>query len=373
MKSQKVALIADWLTSRGGAERVFQALCEMYPEADIFTSVYTPELFPELKERKVYTTWLQKLPEKLRKRHQFLLPFLSLAFGHLNLKKYDLILSSSSAFAKHVKTKKGKQVHVCYCHSPTRYLFHAEDDYVKNYPLPWWGILVKPFLPLLLGHLRKKDIQAAKRVDFFIANSNFIADRIKQFYNRESVTIYPCIDTKPFKEAAEKNHPKKDFFLAIGRFIPYKKFDLLVQTFRENGLPLKLAGTGPELKKCHDKAKGHDNIEFLGFVDEKDLAQLYTQAKAFLFPAEEDFGLTPIEAMSSGTPVIYYGRGGATESVSNWGIPFTPQTPEALQKALETFLKTEQKSKEELVKRGESFDKKFFQQNIRNYIQKVVE
>ena len=181
MKPQKVALIADWLTSRGGAERVFQALVEMYPDADIFTSVYTPELFPELQKHQVRTTWLQRLPVKLRKKHQFLLPLLPSAFGSLNMKGYDLIISSSSAFAKHIKTKTQTQKHVCYCHSPTRYLFHAEDDYVKNYPLPWWGRPLRPALPLLLKYLRKKDLQAAARVDHFIGNSNFIVDRINTF------------------------------------------------------------------------------------------------------------------------------------------------------------------------------------------------
>ncbi len=371
LKNKKVAIIADWLTSRGGAERVIFSMAKLFPQAVIFTSVISREKFPELKNREIKTTWLQKLPRFIRQKHQFLLPFFPTAFQKLDLSEFDLIISSSSSgFSKCVQKSRENSLHICYCHTPNRYLYHAREDYLKNFPIPWWGRWIRFFLPQILNFLEKIDQNCAKKVDCWIANSDFVGKRIQKFYHQKATTIYPGVETSKFQNFA--GTPKKNYFLAVGRFIPYKKFDLLVQTFAKNGLPLKLAGTGPELEKCQNLAKKlkAKNIEFLGFVPDKDLAKLYAEARAFLFPAEEDFGLTPIEAMSAGTPVIFFNKGGASESVGKWGISFEEQTIESLQKAIEKFQKTEF-DLEKVKFRGIFFDEENFRNNLRKFLEKL--
>ncbi len=367
---KKVAIVADWITSRGGAERVIFSLAKLFPNAVIFTSVFHEEKFPELQGREVRTTFLQKLPAKLKKKHQFLLPFFPRAFAKLDLSEFDLIISSSSSgFSKCVRKNRPNQVHVCYCHTPVRFLYNARDEYLKDYPLPWWGKPIRWVLPLLLKFLEKKDQKAMKKVDHWISNSDFVADRIEKFYNAKATTIHPGVETDKYVKAGAQD-PERIYFLAVGRFIPYKKFDLLVETFVKNKLPLKLAGKGPELEKCKMLAKGADNIEFLGFVGDEELPDLYAHARAFLFPAEEDFGLTPVEAMSAGTPVIYYDKGGATESVGEWGIPFHAQTTEELQKGIDVFVNQESNiHRDKIIERGESFDEARFREKLARYLE----
>ncbi len=372
----KIALITDWLTSRGGAEHVNIAIAKLFPEAVIFTSVYKPENFPELKDREVKTTFLQKLPKQLRHRHQLLLPLFPKAFEKLNLSEFDLIISSSSSgFSKCVKKTRPGQVHICYCHTPVRFLYHARKEYLTEYPMPFFIRPFKFMLPALLNFLEKKDQAAIKGVDYFLSNSNFVGERVKKYYDRTAKTIYPCVNTDPFVEA-EKNTEKRDYFLAVGRFIPYKKFDLLVETFAENKLPLKLVGKGPDLDKCQKIAKKlkAENIEFLGFVERGELPSLFAKARAFLFPAEEDFGLTPVESMSAGTPVIYFNRGGAKESVAkNCGVSFEEQSRDSFQKGLDEFLTKEDSfDKKELSSRGQGFDEKVFQKNLLGFITEVL-
>ena len=371
---KKVAIVADWLTSRGGAERVIFSLAKLFPNAVIFTSVFDTEKFPELRGRKVRTTFLQKLPLALRRKHQFLLPFFPWAFEKLDLSEFDLIISSSSSgFSKCVRKTRFDQKHVCYCHTPVRFLYNARDEYVNDYPLPWWGKPIRWVLPTLLNFLEKKDQEAAKNVDRWISNSNFVGARIAKFYNAKAVTINPGVETKPYVKAGLREG-ERIYFLAVGRFIPYKKFDLLVETFAKNKQPLKLAGKGPELEKCRTRVKelDADNIEFLGFVGDDELPDLYAQARAFLFPAEEDFGLTPVEAMSAGTPVIYYDKGGARESVGEWGIPFHEQTSESLQKGIDIFLQQESNiHRDHIIERGESFDEAKFREKLAQYLENL--
>ena len=371
--SSRVAIVADWLTSRGGAERVIFSMAKLYPEATIFTSVYAgDDEFPELKGRNVHCTFLQKLPEFLRKKHQFLLPLFPRAFSFLDLSEFDLVItSSSSGFSKCVKKKAGAK-HVCYCHTPVRFLYNARSEYVKDFPLPWWARPVRLILPILLNWLTRVDQRAAKDVDKWISNSKFVGERIKEYYGKDSTTIYPGVETEEFEDSGNALKDDRDYFLAVGRFIPYKKFDLLVETFRKNGLPLRLAGKGPDLEKCRELAGGAGNIEFLGFVPDENLAGLYAGAKAFLFPAEEDFGLTPVEAMSAGTPVIYYDKGGARESVGKWGIPFQEQSKKSLQKGIDDFILQEAKIvSEDIVKRGTSFDEEIFREKLAKLIEKL--
>jgi glycosyltransferase involved in cell wall biosynthesis len=372
LEGKKVAIVADWLTSRGGAERVIFSLAKLFPEAVIFSSVYDESQFLELKEKEVRTTWLQKLPAFIRNKHQFLLPLFPNAFKKLNLSEFDLIISSSSSgFSKCVKKTRKEQIHMCYCHTPVRFLYHAREEYSQKFPLPWWAKPVRFILPMLLNWLTKVDQKAVKKVDHWISNSDFVGKRIAAFYNQKSTTIYPGVETQEFVLAG-KEHPKQDYFLAVGRFIPYKKFDLLIETFVKNKLKLKLAGRGPEWEYCKELAKNVKNIEFLGFVPDEDLAKLYARARAFLFPAEEDFGLTPIEAMAAGTPIIYYNKGGATESVGKWGTAFDEQTVESLQKTIDVFLKQEKEvSQKKITERGISFDEAKFREQLEGFLKKI--
>lgn len=368
-EEKRVAIVADWLTSRGGAERVLFSFAKLFPRAVLFTSVYDQAQFPELQGREVRTTWLQKLPLFLRKKHQFLLPLFPHAFKKLNLSEFDLIItSSSSGFSKCVQKTRQDQTHICYCHTPVRFLYHAKEEYIQGFPLPWWANPIRFVLPTLLRHLTKIDQRAAKEVDYWIANSDFVGKRIAKFYNAKSTTLYPGVETKSFENAGKQRMERK-YFLAVGRFIPYKKFDLLIKTFTKNKLPLKLAGRGPEFEKCKALAQNAQNIEFLGFVSDEDLANVYAKARAFLFPAEEDFGLTPIESMAAGTPVIYYNKGGATESVGKWGIPFDEQSPKSLQKGIDMFLKTEKTiERGKIQERGISFDERNFRKKFAEFL-----
>lgn len=366
--------MADWLTNQGGAERVIVAMHRLFPEAPIYTSVYNLGSVPDLVGADIRTSWLQRLPERLRKKHQFLLPFFPHAFEHLDLSEFDVIISSCSAFSKSVKKSRPEQVHICYCHTPTRYLYHAREEYLTKYPLPAWLKSFSFVFPALLNYLTKKDQQSAKAVDHFISNSDFVGTRIKKFYNRKSTTIYPCTDLTPFQRSPNSQPLTPNYYLALGRFIPYKNFDLLVKTFVKNGLPLKLGGIGPELERCKLLAQGAENIEFLGFVDYKDLPSLYAGAKAFLFPAEEDFGLTPVESMAAGTPVIALGKGGALESVSSeTGMFFKEPAVSSLQKVIDSFEKSEQNfSSEKISKHAQKFDEKMFQKRLRAFVESVV-
>jgi len=375
LKTKKIALVFDWLDDNGGMEQVNLALADVFPNAPIFTSVYDHAKFPDL-EHRVKPSWLQKLPAQIRPKHQLLAPFMPMAFKRFDLSEYDLIISSaSSGFAKCVRKTRSDQTHVCYCHTPVRYLYHAREDYLHNYPLPWY---LKPFkivLPLVLRWLKMVDQDSIKNVDHFVANSSFIAERIDRYYSQSSAVVYPGVDIKKFAQE-QKNSSKKDYyFLALGRFIPYKKFDLLVETFAANKLPLRLAGVGPELERCRQMADdlGADNIEFLGFVDQSKLPGLYAGARAFLFPAEEDFGLTPVEAMASGLPVIYYASGGAVESVGDMGVGFDQQSSASLQITIENFLDKEQSfSSENITKRANQFTTERFQKNFLAFLEQHV-
>ncbi len=369
---KRVAIVADWLTSRGGAEHVVQSLSQAFPKADIFTSVFEKKNFPLLDVRNVNTSFLQKFS----KRHQFLLPFFPKAFESFDLSSYDLIISSSSSgYSKCVKKTRKDQIHVCYCHTPIRYLYHAKDEYLKEYPLPWFAKPAKLILPALLKWLQKKDQAAAQQVDYFLSNSDFVGKRIYEYYHKKASTIYPGVETFPFQQAREKYFQKKDYFFALGRFIPYKKFDLLIQTFSKNKLPLLLGGEGPEWERCKKMAIDlhASNIEFFGFVEGARLPRLFAEARAFIFPAEEDFGLTPVEAMSAGTPVIYLGRGGALESVNkDCGIPFLEQTPQSLQQGIDQFLEREhQFDRQKIMDHGQSFDERFFREKMIHFCEEI--
>lgn len=337
LSHMKVAIVADWLTVQGGAEKVLQSFTELFPQAEFFTTVYIPESFPFLQKTKVHTTWLQNLPTSLRKRQQILYPFLPSAIETLNLSGFDLVISSSTFVAKGVIVDEGTP-HLCYCHTPTRYFWDEWHYFLEE------GLNIPSFLrpfkwlfPRMFTKDRIWDFISAQRPDAYIGNSEYIVRRIHKYYRRDATVLRPPVDFDQFSRGLSQ--PKSDFYIAVGRLIPYKKFDLLIETF--SALPnkkLKIVGTGPEEEALRHKAKNCPNIEFLGFVDTIELIHLLGQAKAFLFPQNEDAGIAPMEALCTGTPCIALHKGGSIGMIHEQnGVFFPQQTVSSLTSALENF------------------------------------
>ncbi len=331
-KPQKVALVHHWLTTPGGGERVLYELHLMYPDAPIYTSAFIPEKFPEFRDADVRTTFLDKIPY-LKRKHQLFPLFMGLPFKTFNMREYDLVISSCAAEAKYVRTGPDT-LHICYCHTPVRYYWTDYEWRLDNMPFGVFNPLARLVFPLLIGPLRRIDYAAAQGVDAFIANSDHIKARIKQYYHRDSEVIYPPIVTEELEKLSSGS---KDFYLIVGRQVASKRLDVAVEAFNELGLTLKVAGAGEEIARLKGRAKA--NIQFLGRVSEDERDRLYAGAKGFIFPPEEDFGMTPIEALAAGTPVIAYGKGGALEYVVEGvtGTLFDEQTPEALVAAVRRF------------------------------------
>lgn len=301
----KVALVHDHLVQDGGAEKVLLALQEIFPNAPTYTLLYDPKrVSKEFAKKEIRTSFLQKIPFALKK-YQWLLPLMPAATESHDLSGFDVVISSSSAFAKGIITKPGT-LHVCYCHTPTRYLWSDTHSYVQELNA---NRLTKALLPILLNRLRVWDRLSSDRVDRFIANSRTVAERIKKYYARDSEIIYPPVEIEKFSVA---NKPGT-YFLAGGRLVSYKRFDLIIQAFNRLGLPLKIFGDGPLSKEYRKQARS--NITFVGKVSDAEKAELYKGAIAFIHPQEEDFGITALESMAAGRPVIAYGVGGALETV----------------------------------------------------------
>ncbi|MEA1909482.1 MAG: glycosyltransferase [Patescibacteria group bacterium] len=332
IKDKKVAIVADWLTSRGGAERVVLAMTELFPNADIFTSVYKPEAFPELKDRNVKTSFLQKWP--LGKKHQLWPTLRPLAFEMLDLDNYDIVISSASAEAKGVITKP-ETLHICYCHTPTRYYWSEYHNYLKHPEFGFLNPIVKFVMPRLIHRARLWDKLAADRVDYFIANSQNTKKRIKKYYERDAKVLLPPVEAERFSVSEEIG----DYYLILGRQTSYKRTDVAIDAFNKLGLPLKVIGVGPTLEKSKSIAK--ENINFLGKASDTEVTKHLANAKALIFPQEEDAGIVPMEAMASGRPVIAYGKGGALETVidKETGLFFREQTGDSLALAIQEFEK----------------------------------
>ncbi len=325
----RVALIHDHLIQHGGAERVLSALQAIFPEAPTYTLYYDKEAMKaDFGHKDIRTSFLQRIPGGKR-FFRYLLPLMTVATESYDLSKFDVIISSASAFAKGVVTPTDA-IHISYCHTPTRYLWSDAQSYVEELRAPK---IVKWALPPVISLLRLWDKAAADRTDLFIANSITVQNRIKKYYRRESEVIHPPVDTARFFLS---NNPKT-YFLAGGRLVSYKRFDLVVEAFTKLGLPLKVFGSGPAEESLR-KIAG-PNVEFLGRVSDDERARLFADAIAFINPQEEDFGLTVVEAMASGRPVIAFKRGGATETVVEGlsGTFFTEQTVEALTETIKNF------------------------------------
>ena len=368
LKNQKVAIVCDWLTSIGGAERVVLALHELYPEAPIYTSQYDPNKIDWFKKAEVKTTWLQGLPKKSTVRK--LLPVLRRqAFQNLDLTQYDIVISSSGAEAKAIQKLKPGAIHITYCHSPTHYYWARYSEYLDE---PGFGMLnpiARSGLKILSGPMRKWDYLVAQRPNAIIANSTYIKGKIKEYYDRDSTVIHPPVDIERFKQ---KGQSERNGLVITGRQVPYKKFDLAIQASIELQLPLTVIGNGPMHEQLVKMAIGHKNIKFLTNVSDTQLPKLLAKAQLFLFPGVEDFGIAPVEALASGTPVIAYGNGGATDYVKpENGILFKRQTVKDLCKAINKGLKTNWNEKE-IANSVKEFSEDNFKKNISKFIKDQV-
>jgi glycosyltransferase involved in cell wall biosynthesis len=322
----KIALVHDYLTQRGGAERVFQLLCQHFPDADIFTSLYDRERTVDLGDRVVHTTMLQHIPGA-SDRFRLLAPLYYPVFRTLDLRDYDLIISSSSSFAKAVR-KKPTATHICFCHNVTRFLWDSET-YLEEYKQYQQ---LAPLLSKIFQAMRQADKAYAQEPDLYIANSSVVADRIRKYYNREAMVINYPIDDSQFIFSGQKDN----FCLAISRILSYKRIDLTVKAFKELGWPLLIAGDGPERQRLQMEAGDAKNIKFLGEVSDEQRRELLSTASSVVVTALEDYGLVPIEANASGTPVVAYGEGGVrdTQVDGKTGVLFRPQNADALRDAL---------------------------------------
>jgi glycosyltransferase involved in cell wall biosynthesis len=357
----KVALVHDYLNQMGGAERVLMALHEIFPAAPIYTSIYAPEHVDAAFQRMdIRTSFMQKFP-LVTKHHQPYLPFYPFAMERLDLRGYDFVLSSSSAFAKGVITRP-ETMHICYCHTPMRWCWNY-SEYVEREQL---GRVARSVLPFLITGLRIWDQTSAMRVDHFIANSPVVAERIKKYYRREAVVIPPPVEANRFP--FDPSSVLEDYFLIVSRLVPYKRVDLAIEACNRLQLPLVIIGGGRDLEPLRRLAG--PTIRFLGHLSDTEVLHYYTHCRALLFPGEEDFGITPLEAQAAGRPVIAYGAGGALASVIDGvtGKFFHEQTVESLATVLATF--NEQKfSPESIRNHALEFDTPRFQRRILQFIE----
>lgn len=362
MSSPKIAIIHDWYQDQGGAEHVISSLLKLYPDADFFALV---DFFDDqqrkevLNGKKVTYTFIQKLPfaKKIFRHYIFLFP---LAIERLDLRKYDLIISSSHAIAKGVITGP-EQLHVCINYSPMRYAWDMYFDYKKEHHLKG---LKEKFLFYVLHKLRIWDVTASNRVDHFIAISKLVQKRITKYYRRNSTIIYPPVDIKAYKLCKDK----KDYYFTASRLVPYKKIKLIVEAFIINGKPLIVAGTGTQYEEISKIAT--DNITVLGYVEDAKILTLMQEAKAFVFAAYEDFGIVPVEAMACGTPVVAYGKGGIKDTVVDGitGIFFEQQNIISLNHAIDKF-ETMTFDSVSISKHASKFSTERFEKEIKAFVE----
>lgn len=376
----KVALVCDWLTNIGGAERVIKAIHDLYPKAPIYTSKYDPKGIDWFKDADIRTGWLQIFPTKLRR---LLGPLRQHYFNHLDLSEYDLIISITGAEAKSIK--KGNAIHICYCHVPTQYYWQFYDKYLKR---PGFGILnplVRLFLKLFIKPLRKADYRAAQKPDYFITISKYAADLIKKHYDREATIIHPPVDVDKFVKdnqptKTEKNQ-EQDFpttvensnknrpFITTSRQVTWKRLDLAVKACLCCKQPLVVIGEGPEHNNLVKMSKKSPLITFLPTMSQAELKTYLQNAKAYLFPSLEPFGIAPVEALACGCPVIAFGKGGALEYVRDGknGLLFDRQTASSLSETIQKFDQYKF-SPVKVISSAQPFNTKRFQQKIQEFI-----
>lgn len=327
----KVALIHDHLAQDGGAEKVLRVLAGMFPDAPIYTLLYEKNNVNKyFKDRHIETSIIQRLPGGI-KHYQWYMPFMPMAVEFFDLKGFDLVISDASAFVKGVITSPDT-LHICYCHTPTRYIWSDTHQYIKELK---YNKYFKKLISLVLNYVRIWDRVAADRVDKYIANSRAVQKRINKYYKHDSKVIYPPVDIEKFKIIENI----EDYFLIGGRLAPYKRVDIVIEAFKKTGKKLKIFGGGVDEKRLKKIAEGFPNIEFLGRISDEELPDLYGRCQAFINPQEEDFGITTVEAMAAGRPVIAYRKGGAIEIIKEGetGMFFDKQTSDAIAEKISSF------------------------------------
>ena len=361
--AERTALVHHWLLGMTGAERVSEAICEALGGPDLYSLIANPQrLSPYLRSRVIQTSFLERFPGVL-KHHTLFAGLFPLATELFDLSRYDLVVSSDASTAKGVITRP-EACHICYCHSPMRYvwnLFHEE--------LNRCGSILRPFAALWAHYVRLWDYSASARVDFFIANSRAVRTRILKYYRRDAHVIHPPCDVGKYQVSESQD----DYYLCVGRLVGYKRFDLAVEAFNTNGKHLVIAGEGSESRKLKKLARGR--IDFLKWVPDDQLMQLYSRCKALILPGEEDFGIAPVEAQASGRPVIAYGRGGVLDTVvrGKTGLFFNDQTPEHLNDAIQRFEADSRSFDPYLIREHASkFSKEVFQQKFLHHVEQCL-
>ncbi|MFA5820715.1 MAG: glycosyltransferase [Candidatus Gracilibacteria bacterium] len=357
----KVAIVHDFLLKLGGAERVVQALCEAFPRAHVFCLLYDEKAVGSVFPReKVHTSFLQNYPNFIRKRYRFLTHMMPRAVEELDLENYDLVISSNTAFAHGVVTSLNTK-HICYCHSPMRYAWDWSSEYRKENRIKGFKAMI--YAPLI-KYLREWEFTAAKRPDAYLANSKNVQRRLKKYYKADSEVLYPPVDIERFKVTGSNSN----YFLIVSTLTPYKRVDLAVQLFNKIGRKLVVIGDGPQRKYLENMAA--DNIDFLGFRDDATVKEYMENCRALIFPGEEDFGITPVEAMACGKPVLAYGKGGATETVvsGKTGEFFFEETVEAMEDGLARLMANERFYRPLTIRRhAGQFSKEIFAKKIKHY------
>lgn len=362
----KIAIVHDWFTEKGGAENVVSELLTLFPDAEFFALV---DFFDDkqrrsiLKNKKVTTTFIERLPLAKKFFRHYLLLF-PLAIERLDVREFDLIISSSYAVAKGVMSGPN-QIHISYCHSPMRYAWDMYFAYLKEHNVR--GIKEK-FLSYVLHKIRIWDVVSSNRVDYFIANSSFVQKRIGKYYRRDSVVIHPPVDVSAFSLCTKK----EDFYFTASRLVPYKKIKMIAEAFVANGKKLIIAGSGSELEEI--KKIATQNITLLGYVSNDVMIDHMQRAKAFVFAAHEDFGIVPVEAMACGTPVIAYGKGGVLDTVvdGETGTFFNEQTIDALNEAVQRF-ETMSFDYDAIAKHAQKFSAQRFRNEIKAFIEHKIQ
>lgn len=367
----KVAIVHDWLTAMRGGERVLEVFCELFRNADLYTLIHIPgSISNVIEDRNIRTSFIQKLP-MVKKHYRSFLPLFPLAIESFLLKEYDFILSSSHCVAKGV-IPSPEAFHISYIHTPMRYVWDLYQDYFGQGRVSW---LFEKMIRVCAHYLRVWDAISSNRVDYFIANSNHVAKRVKKYYSRKAEVIHPPVDIQRFRLLGKEGN----FFLIVSTFVPYKRIDLAIEAFNQLRFPLKIIGSGPEEKKL--KSISRSNIEFMGWQPDEVVAEAYSKCRALIFPGEEDFGIVPLEVMASGRPVIAYGRGGVLETVVPYdlqskgeretptGLFFYHQNPDSLIDSVRRFDQIEGDFDPVAIRNHTlQWDREIFKDKIRRYL-----